>query len=148
MDLNRVTLLGRLTHDPEVRTIPNGRAVATFSLATSRFYQDASKARHKQVNFNRLVAWGKLAETVGEYLHKGSRLYAEGRLQNSDWAGPDGVKRYRTEVVLEQMIMLDRKPATSAPGGGAEMAEVVSVGGDEAVPEVLEEEVKVEAIPF
>jgi single-strand DNA-binding protein len=147
MDLNKVMIIGRLTRDPELRNTPNGKAVATLALATNRIWIDANSQKQKQTEFHNVVMWGKLAEICNQYLRKGGKIYVEGRLQTREWTGQDGVKRYRTEVVGENMIMLDSKSAGSAggaPAGGAEP----SAMPEEGPQEVIEEEVKVEDIPF
>ncbi len=151
MDLNRVTIIGRLTRDPELRTIPSGKSVASFSVATGRAWTDGSGQKQKQTEFHNIVMWGKLGEIAGQYLRKGSKIYVEGRLQTRDWAGQDGVKRYRTEIIAENMIMLDAKGMdggtnTGFSGGSAAMNSAPSY--DEQPPEVVEEEIKVEDIPF
>ena len=139
MDLNKVMLIGRLAQDPELRSLPSGGTVASFSVATSRQWKNSEGERQKQTEFHRVVVWGKLAEIAGEYLHKGRQIYIEGRLHTRDWTGEDKVKHYRTEVVTENFIMLDG--AKRAP-----MAAESEKG--EAPQEVIEEEVRVEAIPF
>ncbi len=111
MDLNKVMLIGRMTKNPEVRTTPNGKNVATFSVATNHSYKDASGQRQEKGEFHNIVAWGKLAEICGQYLTKGRRVYLEGRLQTRDWTGQDGVKRYSTEIIAENMILLDSSPS-------------------------------------
>src|SRR3989338_1990447 len=150
MDLNRATILGRLTRDPEVRTTTSGKSVATIGIATNRAWTDQSGAKKEYVEFHNCVLWGKLAEIAGQYLTKGRRVYFEGRLQTRDWVGTDGVKRYRTEIVVENMIMLD------APRGSGRSAPASSFGDGSPVPDdaeplardASEEEVKVEDIPF
>ena len=145
MDLNRATILGRLTRDPELKTIPSGKSVATFSVATSRTWTDQSGQKQSQAEYHNVVIWGKMAEVAGQYLRKGSRIYIEGRIQTRDWTPQDGIKRYRTEIVADNMIMLDGKPGSSLPPLSA-----VSSGSsvDAAPQEVVEEEIKVEDIPF
>ena len=145
MDLNKVMIIGRLTRDPELRNTPNGKAVATLSLATNRIWIDAQGQKQKQSEFHNIVMWGKLAEIANQYLRKGGKVYVEGRLQTREWTGQDGVKRYRTEVVGDNMIMLDSKGAGTpgSPGGTSDAAAI-----PEAPQEVIEEEVKVEDIPF
>jgi len=155
MDLNKVMIIGRLTRDPELRNTPTGRAVATLSLATNRIWVDANGQKQKQTEFHNVVFWSKLAEIANQYLRKGGKVYVEGRLQTRDWTGQDGVKRYRTEIVGDNMIMLDSRPAGSVgtpvssglPTGqaGASNEPVIM---SEAPQEVIEEEVKVEDIPF
>ena len=143
MDLNRVTLIGNLTRDPELRNTPNGKAVASMSIATNRFWTDAQGQKQKEAEFHNIVMWTKLAEIASQYLHRGSKVYVEGRLQTREWTGQDGIKRYRTEIVVDNMIMLNG-PA----GGEKSVASVAPVAKEENNGEVIEEEIKVEDIPF
>ena len=108
MDLNKAMIIGRLTRDPEVRTIPSGQTVASFSVATNLNWTDQSGQRQEKVEFHNIVAWRKLAEICGQYLKKGKKVYIEGRLQTRDWVGQDNIKRYRTEIIATNLIMLDR----------------------------------------
>jgi single-strand DNA-binding protein len=141
-------IIGRLTRDPELRNTPTGKAVATIGVATGRAWSDANGQKQKQTEFHNVVLWGKLAEIANQYLRKGGKVYMEGRLQTREWTGQDGVKRYRTEIVGENMIMLDSRPAgsvgTVAVSGAGNEPTIMS----EAPQEVIEEEVKVEDIPF
>lgn len=116
MSLNRVQLIGNLTRDVEVKQIPGGQTVATFGVATNFSWKDQSGEKKDKTEFHNIVAWGKLAEICGQYLKKGGKVFVEGRLQTRDWEAEDGTKRYRTEIVAENMIMLDRK-GDAAPGG-------------------------------
>src|SRR3989338_1741073 len=145
MDLNRVTLLGRLTRDPEVRTTPTGKTVANIGVATGRVWFDAAGAKQEKTEFSNCVLWGKLADIAGQYLSKGRRVYVEGRLETRDWTGQDGVKRYRTEVIVSNLIMLD-SPRSSAQSAAVSAAtnEAPSMANEE----VVEEEIKVEDITF
>jgi len=151
MDLNKVMLIGRVTQDPEVRTTPSGIAVTSFGLATNLYWNDQSGQRQEKVEFHNIVAWRKLAEICGQYLHKGSKIYLEGRLQTSSWDDQSGNKRYRTEVVADNMIMLDRKSdsagpsQTPAPSGPEEQAPAPMPAQTE---QSHEEEISVEDIPF
>jgi len=116
MDLNRAMLIGNITRDPELRSTSTGQSVASFGLATNRIWKDPSSGERKEsTDFHNIVAWGKLAEICGQYLRKGSKIFVEGRIQNRSWQGQDGNKRYITEIVMENMIMLDRKPAETSP---------------------------------
>ena len=147
MDLNRVTLIGNLTRDPELRNTPNGKTVASMSIATNRFWTDAQGQKQKEAEFHNIVMWSKLAEIAAQYLHRGSKVYMEGRLQTREWTGQDGIKRYRTEIVADNMIMLN------GPSGGADASKEknsnnVSAPKEENSGEVIEEEIKVEDIPF
>lgn len=112
-DLNKVMLTGNLGKDVELRVTPNGRSVATFSVASSRNVKDGDNWKD-QTEWFRVVAWEKLAETCSNYLHKGSRVFIEGRLQTREWQDKEGQKRFSTEVIATDMIMLDSK----GQGGG------------------------------
>lgn len=116
MDLNKATIIGRLTRDPEVRTTPQGTTVCSFGVATNFIWSDQQGQKQEKVEFHNVVAWTKLAEICGQYLRKGSKIYIEGRLQTREWDGQDGNKRQRTEIVAENMIMLDSKGSTSSAG--------------------------------
>jgi single-strand DNA-binding protein len=106
--VNKVILIGNLTRDPEVRYTPQGNAVASFGLATNREWTiDGNKK--EVVDFHNIVSWNKLAELCGQLLSKGSKIYVEGRLQTRDWNTEDGQKRYKTEVVIDEMIVLSNK---------------------------------------
>ena len=109
-DLNKVMVIGNMTRDPEIRQIPSGQSVASFAIATNRSWNDASGELQKAVEYTEIVAWGKLAEIAGQILKKGRKVYAEGRLQTRSWDGKDGLKRYRTEVIASDLIVLDRPP--------------------------------------
>ena len=149
MNLNKAMLIGNVTRDPEMRNTPSGQSVASFSVATNFVWTDQSGQQQKKTEFHNIIAWRKLAEVCAKYLHKGSKVYVEGRLQTTDWTGQDGVKRYRTEIILENMIMLDGK--NSAPFGGQNSGS--SNNASEATIEIPEdivddEEIRVENIPF
>lgn len=150
MDLNKVMLIGRLTRDPELKSLPTGRSVATMSVATGRQWKDANGQIQKQSEFHNVVVWAKMAENAAQYLRKGSRLYVEGRLQTRDWTGTDGVKKYRTEIVAENFIMLDGKTGTgmSAPNASPAAGNNDYYNSSSSPKEVVEEEIKVEDIPF
>lgn len=106
--VNKVTLIGNLCRDPEVRYMPNGNAVANVSLATDDSYNDKTTGQKvEQTEFHRITVYGKLAEIVQQYLKKGSRAYFEGKLRTREWE-KDGVKRYTTEIIANDMMMLDR----------------------------------------
>lgn len=115
--LNRATLIGNLTRDPEFKQTASGQGVCSFGIATNRQWKGADGSKQEAVEFHNVVAWRKLAEICQQYLAKGRKVYIEGRLQTRDWEGQDGVRRYRTEIVAENMIILDRAPGGAAPGG-------------------------------
>ena len=112
MDLNKVMLIGRVTKEPEVRTLQTGQAVASFSVATNRQWTDASGQKQEKAEFHNIVAWRKLAEIVQSYVKKGMKIYIEGRMETRSWEDPQGQKKYRTEIVCDNMIMLDGKAST------------------------------------
>jgi single-strand DNA-binding protein len=117
MDLNKVMIIGRLTRDPELRTTPNGAQVCQLGLATNYVYTNQQSGQKvEQVEYHNVVLWRKLAEIAAQYLKKGRRVYIEGRLQTRSWDGKDGVKRSKTEIVCDNMIMLD---GGSGGGGNA-----------------------------
>jgi len=146
MDLNKVMLIGNMTRDPEVRTTPNGKSVCSVGVATNRFWTDASGQKQKQAEFHNIVLWGKLADIAGQYLKKGQKIYIEGRLQTREWTAQDGTKRTRTEVVGENLIMLGSRPAGA--GGAPAATDEPSYSSSNGPSEVVEEEIKVEDIPF
>src|SRR5258708_37043444 len=111
---NKAELIGNLTRDPELRYTPSGAAVVTFSIATNRTYVSDGEKK-EEVDFHRIVAWNKLAELCGQLLKKGTRVFVSGRLQNRSWEGQDGQKRQTTEIVIEDMIILTSKGASSEP---------------------------------
>lgn len=104
--VNKVILIGNLGADPELRSTPNGTAVANFRIATNEVYTDRNGERTQRTEWHRIVAFGRLAEIVGQYLKKGRQVYVEGRLRTRDWEDQNGQKRYTTEIVCTQMVML------------------------------------------
>jgi len=110
--LNKVTLIGNLTRDPELRYTPTGAAVCTIGLATNRTWVTDAGEKKEETEFHRVVAWNKLAELCSQLLAKGRKVYVEGRLRTSAWQAQDGSQRTSTEIVIEDMIVLDsKKPA-------------------------------------
>lgn len=144
MNLNKAMIIGNVTRDPEVKTTPQGAQVTSFSVATNQVWTDQSGQRQERAEFHNVVAWRRLAEVCGQYLHKGSKVYIEGRLQTRDWESQDGVKHYRTEIVAEGMEMLDRK----GNAGSSNTAAPSSNQGPAETPAPADEEIKVEDIPF
>lgn len=105
--LNKVQLIGNLTRDPELRYTPSGAAVCTFGLATNRSWTTDTGEKHEETEFHNIVAWNKLAELCSQFLVKGRKIYVEGRLATRNWQGQDGQQRSRTEIVIDDMILLD-----------------------------------------
>lgn len=104
--LNKVFLIGNLTRDPELRYVPSGTAVATFTIAVNRVYTTQSGEKKEQTTFAKVVVWGRRAEVCGEYLSKGSPLFVEGRLQSRNWETQDGQKRSTIEVIADNIQFL------------------------------------------
>ncbi len=133
-DLNRVMLIGRLGQDPEMRYTPQGTAVCQMRLAVNRRARAGSNGEQREeTDWFTIVAWERLAETCSQYLAKGARVYFEGRLQTRSWEGQDGQKRYATEIVASDMIMLDSRQAAGVTAGGRGSDEVEDLavdGGD------------------
>ncbi len=116
--INKAILVGNLGRDPEMRYTQDGSAVANFSVATTERWTDrATNERREQTEWHRVVCFRRLAEICGEYLHKGSKVYIEGRLQTRSWEGQDGQTRYTTEVVAREMKMLDSRGGGGGGGG-------------------------------
>ena len=109
LNLNRAMVIGNLTKDPEMRYTPNGAAVTSFSVATNRRWTGQDGNQSEEVEFHEVTAWGKLAEIASQVLKKGAPAYVEGRLRTRSWEGQDGVKRYKTEIVAENLIALSSR---------------------------------------
>jgi len=150
MNLNKAMIIGNLTRDPELRNTSSGQSVASFSVATNLIWTDQSGQQQKKTEFHNVIAWRKLAEICSKYLHKGSKVFIEGRLQTTDWTGQDGVKRYRTEIVAENMIMLDTKGGSANGNFGATKNNANTSEPIIEIPEepTDDEEIRVENIPF
>lgn len=143
MNLNKVFLIGRLTRDPEVRSLPTtGQQVASFGLATSRFYQDKAGQKQQKTEFHNVVAFGKLAEITSQYLTKGSLVMIEGRLQTRSWQDSSGNNRNRTEVVAERLQLGPRSAGKVVPS-----SQEMETPESEKIP-VVEEEIDVKDIPL
>ncbi len=154
MNLNKAMIIGNVVRDPEMRSTPGGQNVTSFSVATNFVWKDQSGARQEKAEFHNIVAWRRLAEITNQYLKKGAKVYIEGRMQTRSWDDPNGVKRYRTEIIAENMIMLDRAGNQDFSGGTSRSMDRqsgYSSGVSEGVqpaPEPSEEEISIEDIPF
>ena len=114
--VNKVIICGNLGQDPEVRYMPNGNAVANISVATSESWKDkATQEQKEETEWHRCVCYGKLAEIIGEYLKKGSKIYLEGKLKTRKWKDQQSVDRYTTEIVFDEMQMIDGKQQGASP---------------------------------
>ena len=107
--LNRVQLIGNLTRDPELRYTPSGTAVCSFSIATNRNWTTDQGEKKEEVEFHRIVAWNKLAELCSQFLTKGRKVYVEGRLTTRQWNAQDGTQKQTTEIIINDMILLDNR---------------------------------------
>lgn len=114
--LNKVMLIGNLTRDVELKYTPNGTAVATFGMATNRGWTTDAGERNEDTQFHRIVAWSKLAEICDQLLFKGRKVFIEGRLQTRKWTGQDGAQRETTEIVAENMMILDNRRRDGSQG--------------------------------
>src|SRR4029077_1378132 len=113
MYLNKAFVFGNLARDPELRALPSGMNVVNFSVATNRVYRDRDGKKQEQTDFHNVVVFGRQADTVNQYLKKGSAVFVEGRMQTRSWEGKDGEKKYRTEIVADRVQFGPR-----AGGGG------------------------------
>ena len=158
MYLNKVFILGNLTRDPERRSLPSGAAVASFSLATTRVYKDKNGVKQEDTQYHNIVSFGPQAETIAQYMKKGSSLLVEGRLQTRSWDAPDGVKKYRTEIIVDSFQFGPKRDNSAgsyqAPASAGNVAKPnPSPQAAAATPELETiqyptEEINVEDIPF
>ena len=121
--LNKVILIGNLTRDPELRYTPAGTAVCTFGLATNRQWTTQTGETKEETEFHRIVSWNKLAELCSQLLSKGRKVYVEGRLATHSWTAQDGAQRTTTEIVIDDMIILDSKKKIMEEAGAIAEAE-------------------------
>ncbi len=151
MYLNKAIIIGNLTRDPEMRALPSGIKVTSFSLATNRVWKDQTGAKKEQADFHNVVVFGRQAETAAQYLRKGASVLVEGRMQTRSWDAQDGTKKYRTEVVADRIQFGPR--GGGAPGSFAGEGKGASIKEDTGPSEIdtieyPEEESNPEDIPF
>ena len=144
MNLNKAMILGNLTRDPESKTTPSGQTVTTFGIATNRFYFDKQKQRQQKVEFHNVVAWGRLGEICAQYLKRGQLSFIEGRIETRTWEAQDGTKKFRTEIIAENMQMGPKTGSGGAPSAGGRASHLPA---EEEVP-IVEDEIQVKDIPF
>lgn len=113
--LNKIQIIGNLGDNPEVRYLESGTAVTNFSMATTENWKDKNGNKQEKTEWHKIVAWGKLAEICGEYLHKGKQVYIEGRIETEEWEDKEGNKRYTTKVIANTMQMLGSKGDSQEP---------------------------------
>ena len=150
MNINKAFLFGNLTRDPELKSLPSGIKVASFGIATNRSWKDKNGAKQDSVTFHNIVAYGKPAELIAQYMKKGRSLFVEGRIDTRSWDDKDGTKKYRTEVIVENFQF--------GPSAGGSFSGKESAGASEApakgkMPEMdtIEyptEDINPEDIPF
>jgi single-strand DNA-binding protein len=146
MYLNKALVIGNLTGDPELKSLPSGTAVCNFSLATNRNYTDSDGNKKEDTNFHNIAVFGRQAETTAQYLSKGSMALIEGRIQTRSWEGDDGKKRYRTEIVANRVQFGPRSGSTDGGGGGGQSSSKGKADQDIEYPE--DEDITPEDIPF
>lgn len=155
MYLNKVFIIGNLTRDPELKALPSGINVASFSIATNRVWKDKNGTKQENTDYHNIVVFGRQADTVSAYLKKGSMAYVEGRLTTRSWDGPDGKKNYRTEVVADTIQFGPRQGGgQSSYQGGTTQSQETKSQSDSAPMDTLDtveypnEEINPEDIPF
>jgi len=167
MNVNKVIVIGRLTRDPELRTTPTGRQVASVSVATSFKYKDQSRQQQEKTEFHNIVSWGRQAEVIGQYFTKGQEIYVEGRLETRSWEDKEtGKKMYRTEIVMDKFEFGAKPQGSSYNAQPTSVTTPTTSGNDkqsttpaqpaqqqeEEIPTINlddeEKEVKVEDVPF
>ena len=139
MNFNKVILVGRLTRDPELKSLPSGQGVCSFGMATDRFFVDKSGQKQQQTEFHNIVLFGRLAEIATQYLSKGALVLIEGRLRTRNWQDAQGNKKYRTEIIAERMQLGPKSAGKTVPP--------VKEIPKEEIP-IIEEEIDVKDIPF
>ncbi len=152
MFFNKAIIIGNVTRDPEIKALPSGAKVTSLSLATNRVWKDANGAKKEQTDFHNIVVFGRQAETVAQYIKKGSMLMVEGRIQTRSWDDKDGKKQYRTEIVADRVQF---GPRGGTQGGGTTVAgsndpQSNSPAADKGVEtiEYPDDDINAEDIPF
>jgi len=148
MDLNKVQIIGNITQDVELKQTPNWQNVCTINIATNRNWTDGNWQKQEQAEFHSVVLWGKLAEIAWQYLQKGKKVYIEWRLQTRNWEAQDGTKRYKTEIVWENMIMLSGNDKETNYTPKTNFEPNMSWWATKRVTPKQEEEISIEDLPF
>ncbi len=146
MYLNKAMVYGNLTRDPELKSLPNGMSVCSFSVATNRVFNDRDGKRQEVADYHNIVVFGKQAENTAKYLTKGNGVYVEGRMQTRSW-DKDGQKLYRTEVIADR-VQFGPKNGSAGGGGGSTNSAPADHSKAPAIPDYPEEEINPEDIPF
>ncbi len=157
MYLNKVFVLGHLTQDPQIRNLPSGQLVASFRVATNRFFYDKNKQKQKQTEFHNIVAFNRWAEIAQQYLKQGSMVLIEGRLQTRNWEDKNGVKKSRTEIIVESLqlgpkiqgsVSTPEKREREGEKKGISSLEKEKEKEKEEIPIIEEEEINVKDLPL
>lgn len=149
MYLNKALIIGNLTRDPEIKALPSGIKVCSFSVATNRVWKDQNGSRQEAADFHNIVVFGRQAENVAQYMKKGSQVMIEGRMQTRSWDAQDGTKRYRTEVVADRVQFGSRSQGGSVSQGSSNENSNQDTGdnGLESI-DYPQEDISSEDIPF
>jgi single-strand DNA-binding protein len=149
MNLNKVFIIGNLTRDPELRSLPSGGSVTSFGVATNRVWKNQQGEKKEDTQFHNIVVFGKQADTVAQYLKKGSSVLIEGRIQTRTWEAQDGTKKNRTEIVAERVQFGPRRMGASGGAGGETAHEEPAKKAEELETiQYPEEDINPEEIPF
>lgn len=152
MYLNRAIIIGNLTRDPELKSLPSGIQVASFGVATNRVWKDKDGSKREDTQFHNIVVFGRQAETAAQYLRKGASVLVEGRMQTRSWDSPDGKKNYRTEIVADRIQFGPRTAGAAQTAGGAANQGAQKQDDQPAPPsdaiDYPEESINADDIPF
>lgn len=148
MYINKAIIYGNLTRDPELKSLPSGTVVVNFSVATNRTWRDKSGQKQEDVEYHNVVAFGRTAETVNQYMKKGSGIYVEGRIQTRSWDGVDGKKNYRTEIIADRVQFGPKREGVSQTLSAAPAKEDSRETPPVDTIDYPEENVNVDDIPF
>jgi len=136
MNLNKVFLIGNLTRDPELRSLPSGTKVTSFGLATNRVWKDETGAKKEATEFHNIVVFGRQAETVAQYLKKGNSCLVEGRIQTRSWDDQNGTKKYRTEIIAERIQFGPKGGATAPEPAASSEIETIEYPAEELTKDI------------
>ncbi len=150
MNLNKVFILGRVTADPQLRTIPSGQSVTTFGVATNRVWTGKDGKRQEETEFHNVVVWGRQAEIATQFLRKGALVFIEGRLRTRSWQDKQGQSHKTTEVICDRMQLGPRPAGAGGPAGAPFAGGGKTAGAGEEIPivDLDSEEIKPEDLPF
>lgn len=148
MYLNKALVIGNLTRDPEMKSLPSGIQVTSFSVATNRVWKDKNGAKQESADYHNIVVFGRQAETVAQFLRKGSSVLVEGRMQTRSWDGPDGKKNYRTEIVADRVQFGPRSQGSGAPASTPKSEDDKSNIPPMETIDYPEESISLDDIPF